>query len=208
MISTPTGTGILWKAWVFLPVCKSFFGPHNRSYIYCIRPHARLHAPGTPELITAHMTRAHADAHWQQICREQDARADAELHANRLRAADEERAVRAHERTEQLKLANEELARDLRAIDEEAERRREYHAAADANFDHLQVRFHFLILCTKLTHAIYRMSCGILARALHPITLLHVENATVPNLDAARPLRGRLFPLLRRRLFPLLRRKL
>ncbi|KAJ7836044.1 hypothetical protein B0H14DRAFT_3460922 [Mycena olivaceomarginata] len=84
------------------------------------------------------MTRVHANTHWQQICREQDARADAELHADRLCAADEERAIQAHERTKQLKLANEELACDLRAIDEEAEQRREYYAAADANFNRLQ----------------------------------------------------------------------
>ncbi|KAJ7713587.1 hypothetical protein B0H14DRAFT_3523324 [Mycena olivaceomarginata] len=100
--------------------------------------YARLHAPNTPELITSHMTRAHANAHWQRICRERDARADEDLRANRLRDADRERVDRAHERIEQRQLADQILARDLRAIHEEAERRQEYHAAGDANFDRLQ----------------------------------------------------------------------
>ncbi|KAJ7797032.1 hypothetical protein B0H14DRAFT_3494223 [Mycena olivaceomarginata] len=100
--------------------------------------YARLHAPNTPELITSHMTRAHANAHWQRICRERDARADEDLRANRLRDADREHIDRAHERIEQRQLADQILARDLRAIHEEAERHQEYHAAGDANFDRLQ----------------------------------------------------------------------
>jgi hypothetical protein len=104
------------------------------------------------------MTRAHANAHWQRICRDRDARADEDLRANCLRDADRERIDRAHERIEQRQLADQILARDLRAIHEEAERRQEYHAAGDANFDRLQVCFRFrfrccfFILCTKLTH--------------------------------------------------------
>ncbi|KAJ7820324.1 hypothetical protein B0H14DRAFT_3472401 [Mycena olivaceomarginata] len=100
--------------------------------------YTRLHAPNTPELITSHMTRAHANAHWQGICRERDARADEDLRANRLRDADRERVDRVHERIEQRQLADQILAHDLRAIHEEAERRQEYHAAGDANFDRLQ----------------------------------------------------------------------
>ncbi|KAJ7692512.1 hypothetical protein B0H14DRAFT_2651653 [Mycena olivaceomarginata] len=84
------------------------------------------------------MTRAHANAHWQQIFRERDARPDDELHATHLRDVDRERAVQAHQSIEQRQLADQILARDLRAVQEEAEWRQEYHAAADANFDRLQ----------------------------------------------------------------------
>ncbi|KAJ7880234.1 hypothetical protein B0H14DRAFT_2566306 [Mycena olivaceomarginata] len=105
--------------------------------LFASLPYARLHAPNTPELITSHMTRAHANAHWQRICGEKDARADEDLRANRLRDADRERVDRAHERIEQRQLADRILAHDLRAIHEEAERRQEYHAAGDANLDRL-----------------------------------------------------------------------
>ncbi|KAJ7842553.1 hypothetical protein B0H14DRAFT_2586277 [Mycena olivaceomarginata] len=83
------------------------------------------------------MTRAHANAHWQRICREKDARADEDLHANRLRDADREHVDRVLERIPQRQLADQILARELRAIHEEAEWRQEYHAAGDANFDRL-----------------------------------------------------------------------
>ncbi|KAJ7336992.1 hypothetical protein DFH08DRAFT_813287 [Mycena albidolilacea] len=64
------------------------------------------------------MTRAHANAHWQRICSEQDRRAN-----KRLCAADRERAIRAHERAQQVLLADQELARELLEIEEDHQRR-------------------------------------------------------------------------------------
>ncbi|KAJ7799862.1 hypothetical protein B0H14DRAFT_2616659 [Mycena olivaceomarginata] len=98
--------------------------------LFSSRTYALQHAPQGLPTLSCHMTRAHANAHWQQICSEQDRRAN-----ERLCAADRERDIRAHERAQRVVLADQELTRELLEIEEDHQRRTGYQAAADANFE-------------------------------------------------------------------------
>ncbi|KAJ7825882.1 hypothetical protein B0H14DRAFT_2596225 [Mycena olivaceomarginata] len=98
--------------------------------LFSSQTYALQHAPHGLPTLSCHMTRAHANAHWQRICSEQDRRAN-----ERLCAADRERDIRAHERAQQVVLADQELARELLEIEEDHQRRMGYQAAADANFE-------------------------------------------------------------------------
>ncbi|KAF8192036.1 hypothetical protein K438DRAFT_1970396 [Mycena galopus ATCC 62051] len=103
--------------------------------LFASRSYALQHAPRGLASLSCHMIRAHAEAHWQRICAEQDRLANEEEHAEHLHGADQERHIRTHERAVQLALADQELARELLEIDEDHERRRAYHATGDAHFE-------------------------------------------------------------------------
>ncbi|KAJ7671761.1 hypothetical protein B0H14DRAFT_3538147 [Mycena olivaceomarginata] len=98
--------------------------------LFSSRTYALQHTPQGLPMLSCHMTRAHANAHWQRICSEQDRRAN-----ERLCAADRERDIRAHERAQRVVLADQELSRELLEIEEDHQRRTGYQAAADANFE-------------------------------------------------------------------------